>query len=445
MDSGINWFWLAVAFIISLILAMAGCDNRSVTAKDGGAAVADRGAQRWDGSGGDAARRDGPVGREWGAPADRGRTDGPLKRDLVARPDRRQPDGPLTPLKDTGPGPCKSIGAACAADKECCTGYTCAKLFSGARLCTKKCTQDNKQTPLVNEDTCPGSPNNFVCANIASPPTSDLRCLKRCNPQGGYNPCPAGLACDPLTTVMTVSSDKAVCGWPACKTGKDCPVHLSKLCTPASPAWQCQGMPAGVYCAPVFLSSFSGRCAYEGVCEPKSGLCTTHKLGKAAAKVGDPCVDDRDCGGSMECLMGGSTSGVGYWTNGYCAIRGCAFSTLKTRACPSGSTCSLNYYGGRCLKTCDLSVASSCRGYAKDSHGDYECRAWNNTKATTAPVCEGGFVVPCSNFTGTKLTCAVLGGTGNPTDMACRDLNTGQKLSQHHVNGYCLDNTSSGK
>ena len=445
MDSGMKWFWLAVAIILSLILALPGCDSRSVKKYDGGAATGDQGAQKWDGPRGDAARRDAPAGWEWGAPADRGKTDRPLKRDKLARPDRRRADGPVKPPKDSGPKPCKSIGLTCTSDKDCCGKYTCAKLFSGARLCTAKCTRDNKQTPLINEDNCPGSPNNFVCANIAAPPGNVLRCLKRCKPQGGYNPCPAGLACDPLTTVMTISSDKAVCGWPACKTGKDCPVHLSKLCSPASPAWQCQGMPKGVYCAPVFLSSFSGRCAYEGVCEPKSGLCAKHKLGKATAKIGEPCVDDRDCGGNMECLMGGSTSGVGYWTNGYCAIRGCAFPTLKARACPSGSTCSRNYYGGRCLKTCNMKVASTCRGYSKDKHGDYECRAWNNTKATTAPVCEGGFVVPCTTFSGTKATCAVLGATGNPTDMACRDLTTGKKLSQHHVNGYCLDNTTSGK
>ena len=436
MDFKMSWKWMA----LGLLLALAACDERAVKKNDGGVVV-DTGTTKGDG-----ARRDVPYGWEWNPPADLDRRDRPLKRDKKMRPDKRRPDGPvIPPKKDSGPTPCKSIGNTCTSDKDCCGNYLCAKLFSGARICTANCTRDNPSTPLVNEDTCPGAPNNFVCANIASPPGLVLRCLKRCNPTTGKNPCPAGLACDPLTTVMTVSSDKAVCGWPACKTGKDCPVHLSKLCTPASPAWQCQGMPAGVYCAPVFLSSFSGRCAYEGVCDVKSGICAIHKLGKATAKVGDPCVDDRDCGGQMECLMGGSTSGVAYWSNGYCSIRGCVFAALKERTCPTGSTCSSNHYGGRCLKTCSLTQASTCRGYAKDKRGDYECRAWDNTKAAKAPVCEGGFVVPCSYFTGTKMTCAVLGATGNPTDMACRDLTTGKKLSQHDVNGYCLDNTSSGK
>ena len=317
MDSKTHWFWMIVAFFITLLQMLAGCDSRAVKKDDGGLSL-DRGIAISDG-----ARRDIPFGWEWSAPADRGRVDRAVRLDKKSQPDKRRPDGPvIPPIKDSGPNPCKSIGNACTTDKDCCGNYICATLFSGAKLCTAKCNRDNKSTPLVNEDTCPGAPNNFVCANISSPPAETLRCLKRCSPTSGKNPCPAGLACDPLTTVMTVTSDHAVCGWPACKTGKDCPVHLSKICTPASPAYQCQGMPAGVYCAPVFLSSFSGRCAYEGVCEPKSGLCTTHKLGKAAAKVGDPCVDDRDCGGSMECLMGGSTSGVGYWTNGYCAIRG---------------------------------------------------------------------------------------------------------------------------
>ncbi len=436
------------ALALALAFALGACGERRVKKQDGGA-VGDGGQVKRDGpaTGGDGPRRDAFRPWEIGAP------DRAIRKDKRVRPDRKLPpdrwippkDGPVKPPKDSGPKPCNKMGIPCQTDKNCCGGYLCAKLFSGAKVCTKKCTPDDPNTKLVVEDTCPGYPNSFVCANIAAPPAIVHRCLRRCTPAKGKNPCPTGLACDPLTTVMTNSSDKAVCGWPACKTGKDCPVHLTKLCSPHSPAWQCQGMPKGVYCAPVFLSSFSGRCAYEGVCDIKSGLCTTHKLGKSAAKVGDPCTDDRDCGGNMECLMEVSTSGVAYWANGYCSIRGCVFSTLKERQCPSGSACSRNHYGGRCLKTCDLKKASSCRGYAKDKYGDYECRAWSNWKVSPSPVCEGGFVVPCTSFSGGYTDCTVLGLQGNPTDMQCRDIKTGKKLSAKHPNGYCLDNTASGK
>ncbi len=425
-----------------VIFALSACSERSVKKSDGGASLDNGGIVKKDGGGQDAFQ---PW--EVGAP-DRGK-----KLDKKVRLDKKVPrdskvppkDGPVKTPKDGSPKPCNTMGIPCLADKDCCSGMNCSKLFSGAKVCTKKCTPDDPSTKLVIEDTCPGYPNGFVCANIAAPPGVVQRCLKRCSPTTNKNTCPAGLACDPLTTVMTSTSDKAVCGWPACKSGKDCPVHLTKLCTPSSPAWQCQGMPKGVYCAPVFLSSFSGRCAYEGVCNSKSGLCTKHKRGKSTAKVADPCTDDRDCGGQMECMMEVSTSGIYYWANGYCSIRGCVFSSLTERQCPSGSTCSRNHYGGRCLKTCSLKQASSCRGYAKDKHGDYECRGWNNTSASAAPVCEGGFVVPCTTFSGSKATCSVLGDYGNTTDMACRNIKTGKKLSAKDPNGYCLDTTASGK
>jgi len=344
------------------------------------------------------------------------------------------------------------MGYFCKTDKDCCGNMICSTSFSGGRFCTQKCTPDNKNTPLVNEDNCPGTPNKFICANIASPPSKTYRCLQRCVPTKGKNTCKPNLACRPKSVWMTVSVDRAVCGFPTCKGGKDCPVYLSKLCSPSSPYPQCVGFPAGTYCAPHYPGSFGGRCAMPGVCDKVSGICISHKQGKKTAKVGDPCIDDRNCGNSMECNMEVSTSGTVYYRNGYCSVEGCVFSsTLPDRKCPTGSTCIKTYYSGRCLKTCDLKKASDCRGYAKDKHGDYDCRAWNlyptgkPNNIAAKPVCEAGFATACTLFAGSKITCASLGLPNNPTSMACREPGTGKILSSMSPYGTCLDLTTSGK
>ena len=403
----------------------------------------------------DGPRRDGPR-------VDRGRDTGKPGKDLFPWPDKKlKPDQKITPDKalppdkgvklDKGPGPCNALGTTCAADKDCCAGNTCAKAFTGARFCSKQCTPDNPNTPLVNEDNCPGTPMVNICANIASSPGKTYRCVRRCVPTQGKNTCPSGLACEVKSTWMTVSVDQAICSFPACTSDKQCPVYFSKLCSTITPVNQCAGLPSGTFCAPHYPGSLGGRCAQPGKCEASSGLCVPHTKGKAGAKVGDTCIRDQDCGGQMECMMEVATSGTTYFRNGYCAVEGCVFGkTFTGRACPSGSTCSRIYYGGRCLKSCDLKVASSCRGVAKDKHGDYECRAWHTylktggTLAKTA-VCEPGHTMQCSYFSNSKVTCAALGLVGNSTQMACRQPGTGKLLATHSPNGYCLDITASGK
>ena len=139
--------------------------------------------------------------------------------------------------------------------------------------------------------------------------------------------------------------------------------------------------------------------------------------------------------------------------NGYCTIAGCAFaSTLTHRACATGSTCTYYAYGGLCYKSCDLTKASTCRNQAKDKHGDYECRAWNNlsiygTMVSKTPVCEPGYWATCDVFGSTTLSCSYLGlhNKGNPTKMSCRDPKSGKGLPKGSPSGYCLDNTASGK
>lgn len=427
-------FAILLPFALALLFLTApGCGKRRIPGGD---------ASTHDGSWGDGYTGSENRPRKDSRPRDKGKI-----LDRKTTKDRRLPDKKVKPPKDTGPKPCSKMGLVCASDKDCCSGMTCAATFNGARLCTRSCTPDDPKTPLANEDNCPGSPSSFICANIASPPTTTYRCLQRCVPTKGKNTCPAGLACNPKSTWMTVSVDEAVCGFKPCATGKDCPVYFTKLCSPTIPITHCVGLPTGTFCAPHYPGSFGGRCAQPGVCEKSSGLCVAHKLGNSKAKVGDPCLNDQDCGGSMECLMEVSTSGTVYFRNGYCSVEGCIFAkTFSERACPSGSVCSSRYYGGRCLKSCDINKASTCRGYSKDKHGDYDCRAWNFFYGSPlkAPVCEPGYAADCSYFTGTKYTCAVVGLSGNPTKMACRQPGTGKILSDYSPWGTCLDTTASG-
>jgi hypothetical protein len=345
------------------------------------------------------------------------------------------------------------MGHGCLVDKDCCGKLICSRAYTGARMCTRACTPDNISTALVNEDDCPDAPNKFICADIATPPVRTYRCLKRCIPAKGVHTCPAGLACSPRSTLMTRSTDRAACGFPMCKTGKDCPVFLNKVCSTIVTWPQCVGHSSGTFCAPIYVGSFSGRCARAGACDTTSGLCAPHTLGKSSASVGDPCKSDTDCAGQMECLQEVATGGTVYNRNGYCAIQGCNFdSTYPDAACPKGSTCLTIYYGGRCLKTCDLQKPASCRGHAKDRYGDYECRAWNQyfrTRGTLAktPVCQPGYSTPCNNIafsTGLKIECKTLGLSGNSTQMLCRDPATGKVLPTYSPSGTCLDTSASG-
>jgi len=369
------------------------------------------------------------------------------------------PDRFIPPPPDKGPGKCNASGTPCGSGAaRCCPGTTCMANYAGPRLCLQKCVPDNPSTPLVNEDTCPvAGGRKMVCGNMAIYPGTNYHCLRRCDPALGKNDCPAGLACHPRSGVFTRQGANAVCVYAPCAGPQQCPVYLNKTCTTSGSAAQCAGagLPNGARCGSPPPNAPAGaqlRCVVPGVCDAKSGLCAPHKYGNPKAKVGDSCKDDRDCGGQMWCDMQTTdSSGRTHARNGYCSIISCAFPSLTAFRCPSGAHCSNLYYGGRCFKGCDLKNAKTCRGNAKDKHGDYECRAWNNLaisggiQITKGPVCEPGDLMKCNIFQGANLTCSVVGLQGNGTDMACRTPGTGKKLSKYAPNGYCLDNTSSGK
>ena len=164
-------------------------------------------------------------------------------------PDRSWP-GPdwSQPSLDHG-GPCSStIGTSCISSSGCCGGLACAMLPTGVAVCTKPCTPDDPATPLVNEDSCP-SLALYTCVNVDAPGSTSY-CLQRCQPALYKATCPAGIACDPRSNVVTRDPGSAVCYYPACTSPHDCPVRLSPDCNLANPAPQCVGLGPAVFCAP---------------------------------------------------------------------------------------------------------------------------------------------------------------------------------------------------
>ena len=363
------------------------------------------------------------------------------------------PEGTMTP--DKGPITPKdhNIGAGCATTKDCkkdsatCLQYT--NLFgwvtTGAGICTAVCTPDNANTPLVDEDSCPKP--GYKCATFNySGGTKYNFCLKTCDPSLTKNPCDAksGTTCHPRSTQWSGSLTSAVCLWPKCTSDKECPVTLKKTCTADA---DCTAQGTGAFCY-----TSSGQCALPGKCSA-GGICGKHSNGKATAKVGDACEDDKDCPGAGSCLReeASSTSAIGVSNrNGYCTISYCSFSkTLPDFACDTGSACHGLYYGGLCFKKCDLKKAADCRGNAKDKGGDYECYGWNNLSIggnpiTSSALCQSAASITC-DFLGTSMDCSALGLQSNPTKMSCRDRYTGvAKSSKSDPTGVCLDDTASG-
>lgn len=360
--------------------------------------------------------------------------------------------GEGTVASDTGVTGPHNIGETCATKTDCksgspdCIMYT--NLFSwikvGAGICSKACTADNTNTPLVDEDSCPKP--GYKCATFGSGTSAYHYCLKTCSPSTTTNPCPAksGTTCHPRSTQWG-GLTTAVCIWPACTSNKDCPVNMNKSCTKDS---DCTSFGTDAFC-----ESSLQMCARPGKCTT-GGICGTHTLGKSTAKIGDPCNDDRDCPSNGSCLTEGtSSSAVGVNNrNGYCTVAGCAFATSVTDySCGTTADCNFLYYGGICFKTCDLTKATECRGYSKDNGGDYECYAWDNLSVsgksvTSKPICQSAASITCDTFGTTgSLDCSSLGLTGNTTNMTCRDRDTGVKKSnKFDTNGVCLDDTASG-
>ncbi|MCA9672162.1 MAG: hypothetical protein KC503_41490 [Myxococcales bacterium] len=329
------------------------------------------------------------------------------------------------------------VGTVCTSDNNCTGGTRCLlSVDSNLRICTMTCTQDNPSTTTVNEDTCP-SPSTNVCGEVPlSGGGTAFYCLQRCVPRDTGNDCPTQLSCSPSTATYIADSGNAACLIPACKTDMDCPVLTSKVCNGQTGSG-CSSA-AGEVC--VTIDATTARCALSGKCNTTSGLCVAHTRGSASAKIGDPCQADVDCANDQICLTQDST---GRWKNGYCSKAGCAFSTLASAQCSSGSLCNNAYSAGLCQKTCAQNIASQCRGNGADRRGDYECYAWDNftiggKPVATAPVCD--VPIPCTLVS----QCSSLGPIGNTTVMDCRDPVTNNVVSSTVSSARCLDLTAAG-
>ena len=376
--------------------------------------------------------------------------------------------------------PCTKSGGQCGA------GHTCLLTTATVGICTCPCTPDNRQTPLVDEDTCPGFTD---CSNKKIETTSGGTkveknyCFKRCTPKLGTNECTSPYICHPLSSAALGLWSKAYCYYSmtdnGCASNSDCNVTTGGRCSST------KSCPLGTKCV-TWTGTSNGMCAKPGICDTTSGLCKPHTSGKGGVKIGAPCKGDIDCGHGMACFvqhhqkldLGQSSSGSactndgeccsGSCTkstkkcatgpacgvrnrNGYCTIQYCSYATTLTHAaCPSGSYCNHWYNAGMCQKTCDLKQKSTCRGHNGDKLGDYECRSWDKLylsatgkKIAMGPVCDLGHLLSCGLFSGTSLTCSIVGLSGNSTNMTCRDLKN-SKLSKHTPTGLCLDDTASG-
>lgn len=449
---------LLVCFITCLALLPVACADDSGSSDTDASGRLDAGADR------------GPSGKEQGVNKEQGTT-----------PDLPEADLPQSTTCDAG-----KLGTTCTTDADCGKNGVCLETNKNtaqkaAKFCTCKCTPDNPQTSIVNEDDCPGrgdTPGKYRCGTVSVPGMkAGNYCLRVCAPKLGGSDCPTGVACNTLSEYYGGVPGLTLCVMGACSGGLDCPVNMGTKCSPLL-----QNCKQGEMCVPLSLGNLlAGRCYGQGECDAKSGLCKGNK-GKAGVNVGDPCTGDHECGPSQMCLpemdqqkdlnmkpagatckaateccsgtCTGGKCGPGacrkMYRNGYCTIQGCKWSkTLTHTKCPTGSLCNEAFIGGMCQKSCQLAAKTGCRNHAKDYHGDYECRDWSQLTTTTGsiapgPVCDFGHAFRCDTLKSNNIGCQAVGDKGNTTNMSCRDPDTGKTLTAFDPTGYCLDDTAAG-
>lgn len=353
--------------------------------------------------------------------------------------------GPELAVPDSTPdSPQNVMGHGCTKKSECGGDAPDCLVVSNAKqagFCTSSCTPDDSTTPLINEDNCP---KNFYCSGIQmTSGTESYYCLQECVPSTTTNPCLSKkISCHP-TSSRYIKPNQAVCFYTACENDKDCPVWSLTACQKDT---DCTSVGTGAFCDDNF-------CAMPGKCMP-SGLCGKHPgVGKATAKVGDPCKSDLDCAENGRCLGEDTKNEGGFgvgWRNGYCVVRGCMFSDkLPDFDCGPGAVCNYSYYGGYCFKECALNDAKGCRDYSGDKGGDYECYDWtgwttSGVKMALKPMCMEASGQTCDSVNSTN-GCAAIGDSTNSTNMKCRDRYTGKsKSNPKDPSGICLDDTASG-
>jgi hypothetical protein len=430
----------AYLFIVACISLVTACGARSaiLPAEDGGPRSDKRivridGPPRPDGFKKDGPKKDGP--KKDGPKKDGPKKDGPKKDG--PKKDGPMLDGPPDIPIPTDFGRCFStIGSLCTHDFQCCGQLICAPIASDLSICSTRCTPDNPDTPLVNEDSCQ-RPHQCISAESAGSP-NDFYCAMPCKPSLRANECEPGVACHPETVQQGPSYDVAYCARSACRSDQDCPVFIGAPCGGG------QACPKGAFCVPPGPRSIGG-CALPGNCDRRSGLCGPQLLGSPRARIGDPCTSDIDCGPSMKCELTLAP-------NGYCYSDGCQFSaSLPHTRCPAGSSCNRIFAGGFCMRTCKVESPNDCRAHARDRYGDYECYDWskltfgNGRPIADAPTCDF-LAFGCEIFPkGVGFGCEVLGlFPNNRTDMRCRDPRTRKVLPEGSPAGRCLDSCQAG-
>jgi hypothetical protein len=466
---------------LALALALVGCHlllphSPEAPAASGDLAARDGGDDSSRDRDGRDAARDLLVDRSSEPPADRNPGDKKTAADQSSvdtkTADQKKPLADHKP--DSAPPACSpaALGKACTKDNECPPPMLCGSFVAGRSVCTCPCTPDDSQTPLVNEDSCPGAGTSagasFCLASAAGP-----RCVRLCAPTLGSTTCPASVSCTPMGAPLDVKGLSA-CISPRCTTA------LSSLCKVytgvCGPTNTCA---SGESCEPIGNTG-SGRCSKPGPCNVASGICAPRASGGPKA-IGAPCTSDEECPANGYCeaeldrlALGFKASGQSCTThadccsnqcaanvctgicrvhsrNGYCTSVACAYAgSLLEAKCAGAAVCSLAYPSGRCLMPCSLSLSQSCRGVAGDQTGDYECRAWSNLvtpegkAVASGPVCEWGGFLPCATAKTLGLTCDNLGLNPNSTAMTCRKPDTNAPTpSIYDATGFCLDTTTS--
>lgn len=252
-----------------------------------------------------------------------------------------------------------NIGAPCTpgSDAGCSGAATCLGLSQSVGICAVAgCTLEDPSTATI-EDTCPaiplpGAPGKTVATVCTrAPAAGGTFCLPSCTPSATQNSCAVfhpQVACDPVSVLYNDHS--AVCLVPACSKDTDCPaVH------PLHP---------------------------EATCHQGSQTCLPK--GKAAGKVGSPCVTNADCGNGQFCYpQRRSKSGKVTVEGGYCTVLGCAHGAPWT--CPSGAKC-FTIGSGTAMSMC---LATGCQAGKPDasdgcrdeaSPGQYDCLYLDKTQ-----------------------------------------------------------------
>jgi len=403
------------------------------------------------------------------------------------------------------PAPAANIGAWCdpaesdgALNNPACVGGTRCLVVRdpGEGMCVIFGCSVDLPTAAIDEESCHVAYGTaYVCVDLDGafgdalepydPPAfadgqnanlQDNVCLRRCTPSDSGNDCEPEFACSPDSTRFNF--DDAVCYFPACGSGVDCPVTVS-------PSGSCMldtdcDTGAGQFCTSVQDLDGDGTlemraCALPGDCNAGNGLCDPHTLGSPGSAIGAPCAFDAGCPDGGACVLEGPAyDALGNIVarvphNGYCTRLGCRFAaTLVTAACPPGAECNHNYYAGGCQPACDVGDPWGCRNndcdplsgltVGCDWFSDLDCYDWSGWSfgnglplvgGPTGIVCDydGSALKTCEdiwNMSG-GVGCPGVAPVGNPWGMDCYDRETATPMaSDTDPLGRCLDVTTSG-